>query len=146
MDWRAARGESATTVSQVVPSRRPTTICGTTATEWPGCGSKAKNATGPLPGRLTWSSMSASAIHRAHQRCAREKRSEPLNSARAASPQPTSPASSPLSSVVTHDVVRAPRGSSESSGRAASASDSTTVRTVAGGEGTAWGAVDTGSG
>jgi hypothetical protein len=48
--------------------------------------------------------------------------------------------------VVTQLVVAIPRGSSESSGRSANEVGSSTVRTVAGGAGTATGAVDTPSG
>ena len=91
---RASRAEAATTVSQVTPSRRPTTAWGTTPTDEPGCGSNANEAksTGPEPGIETSSAMSASASQPAHQRWAREKRSAPANSARATSPQPTRPA------------------------------------------------------
>ena len=91
----SARGSlsGSTTVTQAWPPRRPMMIFGTLIIEVPGFGSKANeaNATGPVPGTSTVSSMTFSAHHLVHQRCARLKRSGPLTSSCAATPQPIKP-------------------------------------------------------
>ena len=116
-----------TTVSHARPSRRPTTTEGTTSTEVPGEGSKAKEAkaTGPLPATRTRSSTTASAQKEVHHRWAREKRSAPDTETLAASPQPTSPSPSRTHASAPSSGSSESRDETESIGRG-------TVRMVSG--------------
>jgi hypothetical protein len=90
-----ARASSASplTVTQVWPSRRPTTTSGTTNTDVDAAGSKAMEAktTGPEPGTPSGSSVRVRAQRSAHQAAASARARGPVTSSRSASPQPTRP-------------------------------------------------------
>src|SRR3954469_23936412 len=88
-----ASGSSPVTVTQVWPSRRPTTTSGTTNTDVPSTGSKAiePKTTGPDPGTPSGSVTEMRAQRSAHQAAASVNAPGPETSSRSASPQPTRP-------------------------------------------------------
>ena len=113
---------SPTTVSHARPPWRPRTARGTMTRDVcreAGWGSKVNDpkATGPVPGSCRGSSTSACEHQSAHQRWARLKRSSPLTSRAAATPQPISPSLPRTHAVPVVSGSRWMRGPGSSMGR-----------------------------